>query len=431
MKRLLIAACLAALASPVWANIQPKTGGSNPDCSQRLIAGQNIDVGRVDLTWRSDELHVNYIIESPGWKIKEVHFGTYHREGDLPIHAIPGQMLYGREGLDHTGWSFTIDREHICPHQKVFDPKCDSCDCWFAAHAVVERDCPKGKGIYRPGNYATSARVKVNRQGRSSYFNLQIEGDGINAVVNNGWCLDARKDVPEGIWMDAGVIYEWDELETIVDNPENMPYIQWIAEQNFVGRTSRCGAIVNRDHVQNAIWNLAHDRGVGCVARSLVNEARRSVRSKDIERSCWEMAADFVIQPCIHRCEVEGDAASCYCDPVWQPIYSYKFERETCPTNTPTPTATNTRTATPSSTQTPTRTATLTPSTTPTGTPPPTATHTPTATATDSPTDTPTATPTATSTPSPCPPQRETAWAFGSVEFGIGWGWFFECCEDD
>jgi len=424
MKRFLIAVCLVLAAGPAWASVAPTTETHDYDCTRRLIAGQNIDVGYVGLRWEDHKLKVSYIIEAPGWELKEVHFGWWDKEENLPIHAVPGQLQYGREGLSASEHSFTIDKDNLCTFNKGSTPfeKChDRCPCWFAAHAVVERPCLKDKGIYKPGNYATAAQMKVTRQGRSSYFNVQIDAQGIDATVNNGWCLDARKEIPEGLWLDSEVLYEWDELENVIDNPENMPYIQWIARQNYVGRTTRCGTIVQRDHVQNAIHNLAHDRGIGCVATALVNEARAALRTKNIAPSCWEMAADFVLTPRFCTMVAPPDGFACI---EYQPIYSYRYERETCPTNTPTPTMTDTPTKIPTRTKTPTRRP---PTETPTGTftPPPTDTPTPTHT------HTPTATATATATSTPCPPQRETAWAYGSVEFGIGWGWFFECCEDD
>jgi len=408
----LLLACL-----PAAANIQPQSAsGGGSDCTRRLIAGQNQDVGYVSLDWKSDGLKVDYIIEEEGWYMTEIHFDWYHKESDLPSHAVPGHMKFSREDMHATTATFFIEREHLCPHDKAFSPKCYSCDCWFAAHAVIKKDCPPegwdktAKTIIIPGDYTTSAKVKVTRQGRSSYFNLQIQGTGINAVVNNGWCLDSRVKLPEGMWLDAGVIYDFDdpELANWVKYPENMKYVQWIAEQNYVGRTLRCGAIVQRTHVQNAVWNLMHDRGVGCVAGAIVADAKRAFRSKNIARSCWTLAADFVLTPRLDD------------DITYQPIYSYKYVKEECPTATPTPTNTDTPTETPTRTPRP---PTKTPTDTPTGTytQTPTDTHTPTHTHTETPTHTPTAT--------PCPPRTETAWAYGSIEFEIGWGWFFKCCK--
>jgi len=430
MKKLLIVVYLMLVALPVAANVPPPTEyTSGADCVRRLIAGQNIDVGRVELEWLENDLLVSYIIEDPDWRIKEVHFGWWHEQGNLPAHAVPGDLQYGREDLDTTLHSFTISKDNLCTFSKDAPAKCeDRCPCWFAAHAVVERPCPEEKTIYKPGRYATSAKIKVTREGRSSFFNVQIQGSGINAAVNNGWCLDKRLTLPEGIWLDAEVIYDWQELDGIVDFPQNMALIEWIARQNYVGRKVFCGQIVQRIHVQNAIWNLAHGKQIGCVASAIVSEARRHANSKNIQRSCWEMAADFVLTPRLCSMVSPPDGFACA---MYQPIYSYKYVRETCPTDTPTPSETPTRTATPTRTITPTFSATSTATSTPTGTPPPTLTPSFTPTATPTETAPPTSTPTATSTPSPCPPQRETAWAFGSVEFGIGWGWFFECCEGE
>lgn len=403
----------------------PEEWKCEKECRRDLIAAQEIDVGEVIVHRHSDKLVVEYIIDEPGWEIREAHFGCWPSEEDLPPHPAPGSMPWGFEDLSGTHFSFEISDENEC-----FD------DCYYAAHAVVAKnECPSesmAKTIYVPSDrYPEFARVKVAKHGRFGYFNVWLRSEGnLNGDIHSGWCLDGRKPIEQGKWYDAEVIYEWDELKGLVDYPENLPAIEWITTRGYVGQEVRCGVIVQRTHVQNAIWNLAYGRGVGCVARAIVNEALAAVAAKTLVRTCWQRGATFVIQP--YHCTQHDDMVAC--TPHVQPIFSWNALKMECPTATPTATATNTYT--PTNTRTPrppTKTPTNTPppTNTPTGTPPPTdtPTHTPTWTHTPTHTHTPTDTPTA--TPTPCRERKETAWAQGAYPCDLSWCWYFKCCEEN
>ena len=418
-------------------------------CEFDLIAGQNEDVGSVILNWLdSGDLRVRYLIDEGGWLITEVHFGWF---SSPPGHAIPGQLQYGFESLSTQAVEFVVPRSEVCSDKCSGPEKC-SCPCYFAAHAVVKKTepCEKTdirKTIYDPGFALPEwASFRAYVGGVSSQYRLEIRGDHpLNGSGFNGWCLDKQAEVRSGRWNDAAVIWNWEELDGIVDHPENMDLVEWIVAKRYVGRERRCGEIVQRHHVQNAIWHLIDDPpvGLGCVARSIVNDAYNARGGKSIARNCWGLKATFVLAP-LYRSVCAGD--ECWDEPDYtvQPMLADYWGVEECPTATPTRTASPTRTATATSTptpwwtatptSTPTRTATATatptgtqtPTRTPTNTATPTQTATPTATATA----TATMTPTATSTPTPCVSTRsETAWAKDyRYPFSQSWGWFVRCC---
>jgi hypothetical protein len=393
------------------------------ECRRDLIAGQDEVAGEVTLHWRDDKLGVEYQTTG-GWRLKEVHFGWWNEADDVPPHGSPGLFPYSAEDLDTAHYEFEISKETVGPA------------CYFAAHAVVVKsDCPEesmAKTIYVPSDrYPDFARMKVAPVGRFGYFNVWLRSDGnLNGDIHSGYCLDGRKAIEPNVWYDAEVIYEWDELEGIVDHVGNMDAIEWLATRGYIGSAIRCGTIVSRSHVQNAIWHLAYGRGVGCVAGALVDEALAATHSKNFQRSCWQRDATFVIQPYI--CTRQDDAVACSNDV--QPVFSWRASKIECPTATPTPTATDTATPTPTRTPrppTPTPTNTRPPTNTPTGTPPPTSTPTETPTATPTATHTHTPTDTPTPTPTPCHEREETAWAMWDIAWEISWGGAFECCEED
>ena len=447
MKRASLFFALLLLVLPVAANINvsPNTtcgGTCDKECHRDLIAAQSIDVGEVVFHWHATYVTVEYIIEEDGWQLSEAHFGWWNREEDLPPHPAPGGMQLGFENLSGTYFSFDIPRDTLCDDEDHAKHG-STCPCWFAAHAVVWKSgCPPeesfSKNIYVNDDYPADARMKVSEQGRSSAFNVWLRSEGkLNGDVFNGWCLDRDKPLERNKWYDVEVVYDWENLDPAIVDPDVLPYVQWITYQDYVGRKTRCGQIVQREHVQNAIWYFTNGLGLGCPAQEIVNDAIAAVTSKRLERRCWEVGADFVLVPWV--CEVVSppDGIACHYE---QPIFSYRAIQAECPTATPTPTRTNTWTNTPTRTPrspTPTPTKTYTPSWTPTGTftPPSTPTSTPSFTATATATATPTATETATPTPTPtatatpCYGYSETAWAFGSHEFEDAWGWFFACCK--
>jgi hypothetical protein len=423
-------------------------------CDQPLIAGQHTQVGYVNTRWEDDQLVVHYQITEPDWVITEVHFGWFSSPQD---HVIPGQLQRSYT----IGWAravvFTIPKWEICDNTKCESPSKCACACYFAAHAVVKRkiDCndegSHGKTIY-DADFALPelTQFRAYLGGSRALFRLELRGEyPLNGSGYNAYCLDRQTEVRSGRWYDAEVIWDWEELDGVIDHPENMDLVEWILNQNLVGRRTYCGQIVNRDNVQNAIWYLVDDPqiGLGCVARAIVNDALRHRGQKNIVRNCWGLKAVFVLNP-LYSMICDEDDSECYQVPDHevQPMVTDYWGIEQCPTPTATATATATRTPRPPTstptltpyftpTYTATATATSTPSLTPTGTPSPTATSTSTptrtATATHTPTSTPTRTETPTSTPTATPCHRyqtETAWAQGDYPFTQAWGWTFKCC---
>jgi hypothetical protein len=389
------------------------TGGH--DCSFPLIAGQHYDAGEVFLDYQDNgDLVVSYVA-SGDWTITAVHFGWFSE----PVgYAIPGQLQRSFENLSTGAVQFTV-------------PASELDGCYFAAHAVVERttSCEEQKTIYQEGfTLPEWASFRAYLGGRTSEYRLEVRGDyPLNGNGFNGWCLDKQAEVRSGTWHDAAVIWDWEELDGVVDRPENMDLVEWIVNQNMVGRRSYCGQIVQRHHVQNGIWYLVDDpqAGVGCVARAIVNDAYRHRGAKSITRNCWGVKATFVFAPVYRQFFDSNGDQHTVPDYTVQPMISDYWGREQCPTPTMTPTER------PTSTPTPTRSHTSTATPTPTGTYPPTATPTPTSTPSATPTPSPTSTPSSTPTPTPCVrTQTETAWAQGSYPFNQKWGWFVKCCDD-
>jgi hypothetical protein len=315
-------------------------------------------------------------------------------------------------------------------------------------------DARTSKTLYWREDLPDFAQFRGFLGGNRALFRLEMRSEPpLNGNGFNGWCLDRDAEIPNGIWHNAAVIHTWDKasLDGVVERPENIDLVEWIVLKNYVGQEQRCGEIVQRYHVQNAIWHLIDGKpatidGLGCPAKAIVNDAyraRAAGQTKNVAQNCWGISATFILAPLYTVvCEsvTEGEEAECWNEPEYkvQPMFVDLMERKECPTATPTRTATaiktptNTPTPWPTATRTwtPYPTATHTPSNTPTGTPPPTFTPTMTPTSTPTATATATWTPTATATPTPCYQTRsETAWAKDArYPFSQSWGWTLQCC---
>lgn len=403
-----IAICLggASFAFPNVINA-PATGDSvllthGADCEMPLEV-DGVRVGTVYLDWQDANLQVTYVITAPEWIIRQIHF-------DWSVNPIgymnPADMAYSFENLHTQSMQFLIPISEIC-QDKCTETKC-SCACYFAAHAKIKKRVPCEKAWSKTlydESFILPEMVRYRAYLGGTRAKYRVELDGEQPLLGNGfngYCLDKQADVRVGRWYNAMVQLDWDQLEGVVDHPENMDLVEWIILEDMVGRRSYCGEIVQRWHVQQAIWYVIDDPQMqldSCVSRAIANAAyRHRYNGKSITRTCWGTKATFVLVP-LYTQICAKTSPPCWTSPDYevQPMIVDMRGVTECPTATPTPSMTPTRPATPTPTMTATATVTATPTSTPTGTftPPPTSTPTQTATRTA----TATATPTQTSTP--------------------------------
>jgi hypothetical protein len=432
VRRILVlgAVILVVLTSSAQADVsyRPARGSAvaySEGCTFDLVAGQHTKVGEVTTSWQDDGLLVTYLITAVEWRISEIHFGWFSAPQD---HMPPGSLQYKQDGLNTQAIQFFVPNSSLCGKTTCDMPE------YFLAHAVVNRSTPCGnKTLYSRQFLPDFAKFRAFLGGQRAQFRLEIQGE--RPLVGNGfngWCLDREAEVRNGIWHNSLVVYDWSQLEGIVTHPENMDLVEWIVLEDYVGKKEHCGEIVQRHHVQNAIWHLADgspesSANLGCVAKSIVNDAYRARRAgqKNINRTCWGTTATFVLAPIYTVVCDRGQECETSPDYKVQPMFVDLMEVLECPTATPT--RTHTMTPTPRPSRTPTATATPTDTRTPTATP--TGTRTPTATPTF--TATFTATPTATATPTETPcyeAESETAWARDyRYPFDSAWGWTIYC----
>jgi hypothetical protein len=106
----------------------------NPDVYQ-LYAGQDIDVGEIQV-WNDDQnLYVKYVVDATDWCLTETHLAVAYSLDDIPQkngNPIPGQFPYKGEHDCVTEVTYTIPLTDINPLWDCGD------DLYIATHAVVQ-----------------------------------------------------------------------------------------------------------------------------------------------------------------------------------------------------------------------------------------------------------------------------------------------------
>jgi hypothetical protein len=95
-----------------------------------------------------------------------------------------------------------------------------------------------------------------------SYFKVTVQDDGLLNGVYPGWCADWNTRIEDNTIYNSKF---YSSLAAnipgdVVDHPEYLDEVNWIINQNFVGKTAPSGlGIYTIGDVQLAIWSLIDD----------------------------------------------------------------------------------------------------------------------------------------------------------------------------
>jgi hypothetical protein len=234
-------------------------GGS---CTSILKAGQNIDVGCVEVSNDATNLNVKYVIDG-GWCMTESHLDVQVNHADIPQtskgNPIPGRFEYK---ADHEScvqaYTYTIPMLEACCGDGVE----------IAAHAVVTQYFEEGQANLDSlkENLPETAVIYVTHPGTTtgdpSYWDIVI-GDGPLAGSYDGNCIDTDNTMSSGQTYTVRVFSSYDENVdwiTIVEYPGNLDLVNYVINQEWLTRSSSsCGGVYNYGEVQRAIWQLIED----------------------------------------------------------------------------------------------------------------------------------------------------------------------------
>ena len=102
--------------------------------------------------------------------------------------------------------------------------------------------------------------------GGPAYFPSIDVDAGVDPLTGEykGWCVSTSIGITEGVLYNANVFSSYDPMLPLglVDYPENLAKINWILNQQFVGKPTSCNPDLpayTYGSVQRAIWSLIDD----------------------------------------------------------------------------------------------------------------------------------------------------------------------------
>jgi len=223
-----------------------------------LIAGQFYDAGDVKVWNDGDYLYVKYVATG-NWEITETHLHVAESMEEIPQkngNPIPGQFDY---------------KDEHDPAVAEFLYKIDNTwdiddELFIAAHAVVCEESTEG-GLEEvqemlPDVITVSAVHAVTIGHLHSYFVVTITGGTYLDGTHNGWCVDLDSLMHDYDTFKAKVFSSYESIPIgLIDFPENLDLVNWILNQDYVGKISPGGyGIYTFGDVQRAIWALIEDK---------------------------------------------------------------------------------------------------------------------------------------------------------------------------
>lgn len=212
-----------------------------------------ITVNRTDNGDGTCTYDVTYDITAAGWVIDQTHL-YIGPEGLIPLNDK------GNPQIGH----FEFNVEHDPPVLTYNESKTIACgaDNVIAAHAEVRTgtaDYPGGELCEALPETATLVAVSGEPV---SYINATISDAGWLNGVYEGWCIDEEHGLATNVVYAGSKVYCTinGDADPLVHEPENFDNLNWLINQDFVGKISSCdGSPFTVMDVQYAVWYLMDD----------------------------------------------------------------------------------------------------------------------------------------------------------------------------
>ncbi|MGB4291491.1 MAG: hypothetical protein WBJ37_01240 [Bacteroidales bacterium] len=235
--------------------IQNSCGG---ELTADLFAGKNTKVGNVKVTRNGDNLNVTYKT-LPGWMFTETHLSVTASLAEVPTsggtNPIPGLFAYSQTHEPpvqiYTYENIPVERlnqVYVLAHSVV-----KSVLSWQTSLSALETLLPE----------TATLKVTYPTASSSSYFTSTLTDGGILNGTYPGWCIDLDAYIYQNTAYTVKVISSYDPEfggMGLVEHPENMDKVNWILNQNYVGKTAPDGNTYTFSDVQRAIWALIEDQ---------------------------------------------------------------------------------------------------------------------------------------------------------------------------
>ena len=90
-----------------------------------------------------------------------------------------------------------------------------------------------------------------------SYFDINIEAGDLTGAFS-AWCADQDASLDNGDCVTADVHSSYEDIVAsgVIEFPENLPAVNWLINQNYLGQISGTGDAYTMGDIQRAIWAL-------------------------------------------------------------------------------------------------------------------------------------------------------------------------------
>ena len=231
-----------------------------PFVTPLLVGKDGMDVGDI-LIWNDGmNLYVKYVITNPAWCLMQTHLDV-----QLSLSAIP-QTSKGIPIPGNFYYSDVLD----CASEKLYTVPLIGglgTKLYIAPHALLQTLV----GYTEPNLDAFAAAlpdqvtmsIKDPYLGGPAYFPHVTITDGALTGDYEGWCVDTDLPITQDVLYTAKVFSSYEPLPAgVVEFPDNLDLINWIINQQFVGKPSSCNPMLptyTYGDVQRAIWTLIDD----------------------------------------------------------------------------------------------------------------------------------------------------------------------------
>lgn len=247
----------ATLSSEARKGKGKKTKGTSFDFSEdckitdktNLYAGQNILVGDVTVNTDGVNYVITYNITDSGYCLSETHLSVVSNPENFPMSG----------GGNPKNGHFEYKNSHDCVDSYSYVVPMSKGN-YIAAHGVVNCVAESDSDDIL-NNLPSLVNLCITARGADavdSYFDITINNTILSGDYD-AWCIDV--DLDPGTCYDADVYSSInDELPAgAFENPQNFDKVNWIMNQDFIGKTSQSGKTFTYGHVQWAIWELIDD----------------------------------------------------------------------------------------------------------------------------------------------------------------------------
>ena len=252
---------LAAVAMIVA--VMPLAGATAATETEPMVVDLIVDGGTDSTTWVNiggvqvwDDgitLTVTYVVDEAGWCLTSTAV-------DIQTDALEdGDFARTKKGAPKVGkFAFKADHDPcVTTHTETIDLSALDGDVTaIAAHAdTLQAGGLDALELALPDQVS----MNVTHPGGDSYFNVTVSGGTVLDGTYDDYCIDVGHTISPGITYTADVYSSYEDLSGIanIDKPENMPYVNWIINQNYVGTLSPGGfGTYTYGDVQRAIWTI-------------------------------------------------------------------------------------------------------------------------------------------------------------------------------